>query len=197
MVGPEQFLAPSLWIRNTVLTGTSNHKNGWEKQQVLLSVWHKRTHKGGRIAGQRRWQGQTICQPSPMSSESSSAGPHAPRLTTTCPPGMSHPQLPHNIHPSHRGPISQSAFIQKELKAFGNCCTTKHFPGFSVNISVPGEPINTRQWFRHRGRRGLEDTACQFSSAAYEFLGGVCCKQKAVQNLLIRWDLPISTLTVV
>lgn len=72
MVGPEQFLAPAVWIRNTVLTDISNHKNGWEKQQVLLSLWHKNAHKGGRRAPQPRWQGQSTCQPSPMSPESSS-----------------------------------------------------------------------------------------------------------------------------
>jgi len=38
MAGPEQILAPAIWINNTVLTGTSSHKNGQEKQQVLLSL---------------------------------------------------------------------------------------------------------------------------------------------------------------
>lgn len=195
MVGPEQFLAPAVWIRNTVVTDISNHKNGWEKQQVLLSLWHKNTHKGGRRAPQPRWQGQSTCQPSPMSPESSSTGPHASRLTTTCPPGMFRPQPPPNIHPLHQGHISQSDLLRKDLKAFGSCCTTKHFPGFYMNISVPGEPINTRQQFRHRGRHGLEDAACQFSSAVYKCLRGVCCKQKPGQILLIKWDLPISLLT--
>lgn len=48
MVGPGHFLPPTLWIRNTVLTGTFNHKNGKEKQQVLLSLRHKNTYEGRR-----------------------------------------------------------------------------------------------------------------------------------------------------
>lgn len=103
---------------------------------------------------------------------------------------------PH-FHPSCWGHISQPSLIQKDLKAFGSCCTTKHFPGSYMNVSIPGEPMNTQQRFQHRGRRRLEDAACQFSSAANEHLGGVCCKQKAGQILLIRWDLPISLLTAV
>lgn len=197
MEGPEQFLAPAVWIRNIILTGTSNHKNGQEKQQVLLSVSHKSIHKGGRRAPRPRWQGQSICQPSPMSPESSSAGPHAPQAHHDLSPWHVPSSAAHSIHPFHRGDISQSGLIRKDLKAFGSCCTTKHFPSFYVNISVPGEPINTRQRFRHQGRCRLEDAACQFSSAAYERLGGVCCKRRAGQILLIRWDLPISLLTAV
>lgn len=133
--------------------------------------------------------------PAPCPQSRPATGPHASRLTTTCPPGMFHPQPPPNIHPLHQGHISRSDLLRKDLKVFGSCCTTKHFPGFYMNISVPGEPINTRQQFRHRGRRGLEDAACQFSRAVYKCLRGVCCKQKPGQILLIKWDLPISLLT--
>lgn len=39
-------MAPTFYIRNTVLTGSSSHKNGWEKQSALLSLCHKSTDRG-------------------------------------------------------------------------------------------------------------------------------------------------------